>query len=335
MDAEDSDDLEAYVYRDKPKYWNMEPDHHYYHAYYQQPHYSHYSSTDTEGCEPSYISPYGDNLSSRRPVLRSMLSVQEINSRKAGMIYNTFYTAHPNQSGDEDYHRRRRKKSSGYTRNQRSWVPCLYIVCAVVLAFCVLWIVIAMCASPLVEVEVTGISNVLGTQKELMFNLHVHARNSNWWMITMTTASFSVFASSHYVPTSLENKTYYGADPAEFLGTIYHLEDPLIYPAGSLLNTTDSIATSQIRIKSPGSIKDDNSGNERWSLLIRYPYELTVRGVLKYQMIPFPLSFSPLHTVRVCKMASVDPSTGQITDDATIPEKSICDDPSPIEGSKY
>ncbi|CAO3688061.1 unnamed protein product [Rhizopus stolonifer] len=337
MDAEDSDDLEVYVYRDKPKHWNMEADHHYYP--YHQPHYSHYSSTDTEGCE-SYYTPYGEKLPPRRPVLRSMVSdippsIQEINSKKVGPLYNTFYYPHIHQSGDEGYTCRRRKKSTNHTKNNRSWISCLYILCAIVLTFCVTWILVAICASPLSDVEVIGISNVLGTQKELMFNLHVRARNSNWWTITMTTTSFSVFASSHYVPTSLENMTYFGADPAEFLGTIYHLEDPLIYPSGSLFNSTDSIATSQIRIKSPGSTKDDNSGNERWSLLIRYPYELTVRGVLKYQMIPFPLSISQLHTVRVCKMAAVDPSTGQISDDTAIPEKSICDDPSPIEGSKY
>lgn len=69
------------------------------------------------------------------------------------------------------------------------------------------------------------------------------------------------------------------------------------------------------------------------SLLIRYPYELTVRGVLKYQILPFIPSLSQLHSVRVCKMARVDPSTGQISDNIPIPEKSICDDPSPIEGS--
>lgn len=50
-------------------------------------------------------------------------------------------------------------------------------------------------------------------------------------------------------------------------------------------------------------------------------------------MTPFPLILSQLHTVRVCKMASVDPSSGQISDNVAISEKSICDDPSPIEGS--
>lgn len=253
-----------------------------------------------------------------------------------------------------------------------------------------MWLLIAIYASPLTDVEVVGISNVLGTQKELIFNLQVRARylqiyiyvvffrltilyrNSNWWTIRMTNTAFSVFASSHYVPTtlmSLDNNTHHnntlsaslnsssnitsfgkytkafperacktksfciGADPAEFLGTIYHLEDPLIYQPGGLFNPVVSTATSQIQIRNPGSTKDDNSGNERWSLLIRYPYELTVRGVLKYQILPYLPTLTQLHSVRVCKMSRIDPATGKISDDVTIPEKSICDDPSPVEGS--
>lgn len=100
----------------------------------------------------------------------------------------------------------------------------------------------------------------------------------------MTNTAFSVFASSHYVPTAMlaaiNNTTSIdslpdlvlndtivntlGADPAEFLGTIYHLEDPLIYQSGGFFDPVTSIATSQIQIKNPGSTKDDNSGNARW-----------------------------------------------------------------------
>ncbi|KAI8085923.1 uncharacterized protein B0P05DRAFT_466089 [Gilbertella persicaria] len=157
----------------------------------------------------------------------------------------------------------------------------------------------------------------------------------------MTNTAFSVFASSQFVPTmSLDNAvspepnmTSFGADPAEFLGTIYHLEDPLIYQAGGLFRPVTSTATSQIQIKNPGATKDDNSGNERWSLLIRYPYELTVRGVLKYQTLPFMPWLMQLHSARVCKMSRIDPATGKISDDVSMPEKSICDDPSPVEGS--
>ncbi|CEG66175.1 hypothetical protein RMATCC62417_02803 [Rhizopus microsporus] len=349
MDAEDSDDLEVYVYRDKPKHnhWNNELDHHYYYPYYQHTHpqqpYYYYSSTDTDGCESSSAA-YKEKLPSRRPVLRSTVSeiptsIKDTNSaRKIRPLYNTFYyNSHINQSGDEEYtlrHARRRKPTNNHTKRKNKWLSYLYVFLGILFTICFTWLIIVMCASPLNDVEVVGISNVLGTQKELIFNLHVRARNSNWWTITMTTAAFSVFASSHYVPTALDNNvTYLGADPAEFLGTIYHLEDPLIYQSGTLFNATVSVATSQIQIKNPGATKDDMSGNERWSLLIRYPYELTVRGVLKYQILPFIPSLSQLHSVRVCKMARVDPSTGQISDNIPIPEKSICDDPSPIEGS--
>ena len=165
----------------------------------------------------------------------------------------------------------------------------------------------------------------------------------------MTNTAFSVFASSHYVPTTLllntndtsslnpNNSTLntLGADPAEFLGTIYHLEDPLIYQSGGLFQSVTSTATSQIQIKNPGSTKDDTSGNARWSLLIRYPYELTVRGVLKYQILPYFPTLTQLHSVRVCKMSRVDPATGKITDDVSLPEKSICDDPSPVEDPTF
>jgi hypothetical protein len=41
---------------------------------------------------------------------------------------------------------------------------------------CFLWTLLVIYSSPLADVEVVGISNVLGTQKELIFNLQVRAR---------------------------------------------------------------------------------------------------------------------------------------------------------------
>ena len=64
--------------------------------------------------------------------------------------------------------------------------------------------------------------------------------------------------------------------------------------------------------------------------MIRYPYELTIRGVLKYRMIPM-IPWAQMHSARICQVSRVDPTTGEISN---IPEseKSICDDPSsPIE----
>ncbi|KAI8094440.1 hypothetical protein BDF21DRAFT_436287 [Thamnidium elegans] len=358
MDADDSDDLECYVYRDKPNNtasytippWsynnnnNEESSPYYYDR--------HYSSTGTEsntdGCE--YTAVYNkEKYSNRRPVLRSTVSEiphsGSMRSHNAQKKFNRPFTKHhtsinyyTNPSEDEEFTPlvrsrppRRRKGTSSHGSNtgksgRNAYRTFMFIVTGI----------------PLAEVEVVGISNVLGTQKELIFNLQVRARNSNWWTIRMTNTAFSVFASSHYVPTALlmsinntSNSTMniMGADPAEFLGTIYHLDDPLIYQSGKIFEPVTSTATSLIQIKNPGSTKDDNSGNERWSLLIRYPYELTVRGVLKYQILPYLPTLTQLHSVRVCKMSRIDPGTGKISDGITRPEKSICDDPSPVEGS--
>ncbi|KAK4511456.1 uncharacterized protein ATC70_012671 [Mucor velutinosus] len=387
MDADDSDDLESYVYRDKPNpsytvppwtYNNSTNDHMLDHSYYDR----HYSSTGTEsntdGCDYNYTKE--KFFSSRRPVLRSTVSeirptssssLSNKNSKKLRPSYkyqtSSYYYGVAPTSDDEFTPlvrlrpARRRKGSSnhgshsGSSNNSccRACFTLLFVLLGCAFSLCFVWLLVAIYASPLTDVEVVGISNVLGTQKELIFNLQVRARNSNWWTIRMTNTAFSVFASSHYVPTtlmSLDNNTHhndtvsasysdsnitsFGADPAEFLGTIYHLEDPLIYQSGSLFNPVLSTATSQIQIRNPGSTKDDNSGNERWSLLIRYPYELTVRGVLKYQILPYLPTLTQLHSVRVCKISRIDPATGKISDDVTIPKKSICDDPSPVEGSK-
>ncbi|KAI9276168.1 hypothetical protein BY458DRAFT_506573 [Sporodiniella umbellata] len=321
MDAKDSADLDVYVYRDKPKHnhWQHDPE-----AHCHQPHYF-YSSTDTDGYDT--LPSYTEKSPLRRPVLRSTvsdmtISLKDMSNRRIRPIYNTFYYPPlPLSRTNEDCTPLRKKKALRcHTKIKKSWLT-FYVIGALLLVFLFAWSSVFLGSAPLEDIEVVSISNVLGTHKELIFNLNVRARNSNWWTITMTTAVFSVFASSRYVPVTLNHTITQGTDPAEFLGTIYHLEDPLIYQAGALLNSTVSVATSQIQIQSPGSIKDDYSGNERWSLLIRYPYELTIRGVLKYQILPFFSNLSQFHTVRVSQVTRVNPLTGQLSDNAPIPEK--------------
>lgn len=54
------------------------------------------------------------------------------------------------------------------------------------------------------------------------------------------------------------------ADPAEFLGTIYEFDEPLVFQPAGLFEPRSTTSVSQIQIKQPGSSEDDNSGNERW-----------------------------------------------------------------------
>ncbi|RCH86365.1 hypothetical protein CU098_008108, partial [Rhizopus stolonifer] len=178
--------------------------------------------------------------------------------------------------------------------------------------------------------KIFSVGNVLGTQKQLMIDLYVRARNSNSWNIQVSHAAISLFAASHYVPTIAQgtgNTTAHEKtnNKQEYLGTLNKLDDPLIFEASPLFYFNSKLSTpaSHIQIKNPGEAKDDVSGNERWSLLIRYPYELTLRGVLRYQLFPF--FHTKTYSARVCKVVHVNPATGAVGE-APLPEQSICDE---------
>lgn len=82
-------------------------------------------------------------------------------------------------SGEEDeenapllyYASSSRLKTQFYIKNKPCWCTCIGIL--LILLTCIAFMVLA---SPLEFVEVTSISNVLGTQKQLIFDLHVRAR---------------------------------------------------------------------------------------------------------------------------------------------------------------
>lgn len=54
--------------------------------------------------------------------------------------------------------------------------------------------------------------------------------------------------------------------------------------------------------------------------MIRYPYGLVVRGVLKYKPIPLVMGMYPQSTA-VCNVTRVDPTTGAVSAD---PDRTIC-----------
>ncbi|GAA5795120.1 hypothetical protein HPULCUR_000472 [Helicostylum pulchrum] len=119
-------------------------------------------------------------------------------------------------------------------------------------------------SQPLTALTV-DIGRVLATDKELIFDLKVQAENWNWWTVRVTDADISIFAFSQIVPTSISNNTTNATDiegvgPAEYLGTLVHLDEPLSIRS-NVFDKSSKEAISQIRIKSPGA---DISGNERW-----------------------------------------------------------------------
>ncbi|KAI9486889.1 MAG: hypothetical protein EXX96DRAFT_58118 [Benjaminiella poitrasii] len=193
--------------------------------------------------------------------------------------------------------------------------------------------------SPLRSVEIISFGNVLSTQKQLFVDLFVQASNSNGFSVQISHGVISLFAASHYVPvmnTINKSQEYIFSDyntssdvaphvKQEYLGTFNSLETPLLFEASPLFyfKSKSSVSKSQIQIKNPGETKGDMSGNERWSLLIRYPYELTIRGILRYQLFPF--IHTKLYSVRICKVMQVDPVNGMVTE-VPSEENSICDE---------
>ncbi|KAI9288522.1 hypothetical protein BC943DRAFT_334693 [Umbelopsis sp. AD052] len=190
------------------------------------------------------------------------------------------------------------------------------IVCIGMVMACMI-LLASWTASPLGNVKIK-MGRVLATDKELIFDLHIHAVNYNWWTLHIASAELGVFASSKLVPDglSLANNYTHAAEPAEYLGSLYKFDEALYFPARIFAGDREDPPTSQLRIKSPGA---DKGGNERWSRMIRYPYALIVRGVLRYPLLPF--LGSHIESVAVCHVSHVDPATGKVSDEK---DQSFC-----------
>ncbi|KAI7871228.1 hypothetical protein BDF14DRAFT_1764586 [Spinellus fusiger] len=208
--------------------------------------------------------------------------------------------------------RRHRRLYRAHSKTKYRLVGCLLGFLGLLGLVFLICVSACLLAVPLSEVHAVTIHHVLGTQKELIFDLCVRATNHNEWSVHISHTAFSVFASSHYVPVSKANATrdtqqeMFPGSPMIFLATVERLQEPFIFMPGA--TTTSS---SQIQISSPGEFHGDRRDNDRWSLLLRYPYQLTVRGVLQYRTLPF--IFMPIYSARVCKEANVNPATGLVT----------------------
>lgn len=111
----------------------------------------------------------------------------------------------------------------------------------------------------------------------------------------------------------------HGTDPIDdpegdpqtmLLGRILSLDSPLIFDASPLRRVMHN-STGELRLQKPGN-KTETGGSERWENVIQHPFQLVVRGVLKYEL---PLS-SRLMSSSISKTVEVDP-------DKSVPGKDI------------
>lgn len=85
------------------------------------------------------------------------------------------------------------------------------------------------------------------------------------------------------------------------LGRIFEFDSPLIFEASPLRHRSLS-SVGEVRLQKPGN-RTEEGGTERWERVLQHPFELIVRGVLKYQL---PLS-SKVRTASIGASVIVHP----------------------------
>jgi len=207
----------------------------------------------------------------------------------------------------------------------RRFTGCLVMsIILLVVIFCFVGMIFAT-TKPLQNVEVRDIRNVVVSQEELILDLVVEAVNWNIVGVIVSDMDISLFAKSKHVGSDkwwrhhgsgsqddqedwhpiddpaldLENDFVVdgvdeGTDPIEgeprtmSLGRLFHFDSPLTFES-SLFGGNVSTAVGEIRLLHPGN-KTEAGGSDRWEEVLQYPFELIVRGTLKYQL---PLSTQP------------------------------------------
>jgi len=182
---------------------------------------------------------------------------------------------------------------------------------------------LVMFNKPLTNFHVDKIQNVLASEQEIMLDLLVGAVNPNILSVTVTDMDVNIFAKSKYVNpigrddgallataqrrrleasseaggTPWQDKHGHwhagsgvdkGTDPIEgdsqtmLLGRILHFDQALCFE-GSPIKRHTHYSLGELRLGYPGN-KTESGGSERWERVLQYPFELILRGVLRYQL---------------------------------------------------
>lgn len=189
------------------------------------------------------------------------------------------------------------------------------------------------------DLNITIIDNVLASTDELVFDITVSAFNPGFFTISVQDVAMDIFAKTSHL--RLDDDDDYGSSYQTIrLGTVYSLETPLQFQGG-FFNRNYDVSLSSVKLLHPGATGDDqNNGGEdtekydkrhtiwsdsarsegqvssekyvqkvedgvdKWKTLMRYEFELIIRGNMKYT-IPF---FNSEKSFGVQKSVTVDPN---------------------------
>lgn len=208
--------------------------------------------------------------------------------------------------------------NDGYEPNYCGrWGSCAFLTFILVLVCVGIATFVMAVNRPMMDVSIKHIQNVLASEQEIMLDLHVEAVNMNLFAITVSDLDVNLFAESPYVGTTEEWKggektlrwvkrgNYWppwqsqdgvdeGTDPIDdpepgtqkmLLGRIFEFDSPLVFDASPVRRIRSS-SVGEIRLAKPGN-QTEEGGSARWERVLQHPFDLIVRGVIKYQL---PLS---------------------------------------------
>ena len=183
---------------------------------------------------------------------------------------------------------------------------CLFLALTIILALLVAGGLMFVTTKPLYDVKVLSIQNVLASEQEIMLDLVMGAVNPSVLAISVLDLDVNLFAKSRHTTTPdavrVRNNLWSaslhhlgnvdeGTDPIDdpagdpqtmLLGRILQFDSALVFDASPLLHRPSN-STGELRLAKPGNATG-HGGHDRWQHILQFPFELIIRGIVKYQM---------------------------------------------------
>lgn len=169
---------------------------------------------------------------------------------------------------------------------------------------------LVMSNRPMYDLQIERVQNVLASEQEIMLDLLVGAVNPNALGITITDMDVNLFAKSKHVGNSGDGSLE-GDAQTMLLGRIFHFDQALTFE-GSPIKRHSHHSVGEMRLAHPGN-RTEAGGSVRWEEVLKHPFELIIRGVLRYQL---PIS-SRVLSAAVSASVTVHPEDG-VDDDGNM-----------------
>lgn len=228
---------------------------------------------------------------------------------------------------------RRKSPSLRYYMFRRFLWMTLAILCILGAGF-VLGFLLAS-SKPLDTLEVEEIFDIIISDQELAFDMSLEAINPGFLAVDIFKTDLDVFARSPYAKDEPDDAIMGDSSSSHtlLLGNVKHFNAPVTFEGG-FFNKVVQSAVGDVKLMNPGknvtedggtnqtlarandntlydSYENDNdldSGQKKWVRLSSHPFDLIVRGILRYDL----LFGRGQRTVSVVKSVHVDPNVDLI-----------------------